>query len=420
MATSDDLLWQAASDFFEHASSSAGPAPGSSEALVGVEGAFDENSNSQPHHQAQLTAHQLAVAVAHHQQLVAAASHAANAAAPMHVGMFGEPQQALHVGSYGSTPGDGARVYLLPRSASLSALQQHPPQLVALPRGGSHTAPGELPMTLVPLMAGPQQGAVLPLTGHFAAVAPPQQHAHELLAAAAVAVPMHSSPPPGDSSSGGDADLDGWGEAPPAGGRSGSGGRGRARGAASAGGAASQSRSALAQKRFRERQKERMRSSMQRVEELSTQLEALMVERDRIQARSRLNERMLNLNLHHEARLHTDKARSGGMPRGGRAPCCCSGQACDCVSAACILCEHLQAAPIQKARALTLPFLTPHPPRRSWCASRTCCWRSWPRLSTWQRGWRRRTQQEPRGGARQPLVTGEAAVAGPGAGPQAA
>ncbi|KAF6253607.1 hypothetical protein COO60DRAFT_1668193 [Scenedesmus sp. NREL 46B-D3] len=64
---------------------------------------------------------------------------------------------------------------------------------------------------------------------------------------------------------------------------------------------------ALAQKRFRERQKERMRQNEHQVAELTQQLAAMQREKERLESRARLLEQVVSLNLTHEARLHTNK-----------------------------------------------------------------------------------------------------------------
>ncbi|KAF8070905.1 COG8 [Scenedesmus sp. PABB004] len=64
---------------------------------------------------------------------------------------------------------------------------------------------------------------------------------------------------------------------------------------------------ALAQKRFRERQKQRMRANEAQVAELSSQLSALRVDKARLESRARLLEQVVSLNLTHEARLHTNR-----------------------------------------------------------------------------------------------------------------
>eukprot|EP00775_Hariotina_reticulata_P006223 gene6223-6460_t len=64
---------------------------------------------------------------------------------------------------------------------------------------------------------------------------------------------------------------------------------------------------ALAQKRFRERQKERMRQNEEQVADLTARLEQLEMEKARLESRGRLLEQMVALNMTHEARLHTNR-----------------------------------------------------------------------------------------------------------------
>lgn len=66
-------------------------------------------------------------------------------------------------------------------------------------------------------------------------------------------------------------------------------------------------RGALAQKRFRERQKEKLRSSQRQLEELTEQVSKLMQQKSRLETRNRVLEQVVLLNTHHEERLHANK-----------------------------------------------------------------------------------------------------------------
>lgn len=65
---------------------------------------------------------------------------------------------------------------------------------------------------------------------------------------------------------------------------------------------------------------EKMRANEAQVADLTARLEALELEKCRLESRARLLEQVVSLNLTHEARLHTNKV---GSDTGWLLPCLC-------------------------------------------------------------------------------------------------